>query len=428
MSNSTLLDMFLPLGPPIRSDVHLTLVKVCSMDGCGRRATSWGFCDTHYYRLRHGVPMDTPVRTRSYDGITCSVDGCDRRARAGGLCQRCWRKSRYIPRAKRKISYTLEELQSYANGRGGILVSEALGRNTKTKLQWRCAVGHEWMAVPRMVLGGTWCRVCSRLRRRLTMDEANQIATAHGGRCLSETYVGGKSLLEWECEVGHRWLRSLSGTKKGSWCVTCSSRKYKGESITRAIMERMFHVPFLKVRPPWLQGKNGHALELDGYNDDLKIAFEFQGEQHYVQGEGTFSKIDLADLQERDQLKRDACRLANVSLVIVRRFKKGTDVPGCVNQVDLAVRAAGISPLNGWLPPDRLPELDCSLDAVFGILGLEQIRQFVANKGGRLISDRVGNGSTGSKLTWECGKGHQWQATWARVRQRWCRVCRRGKC
>ena len=43
----------------------------------------------------------------------------------------------------------------------------------------------------------------------------------------------------------------------------------------------MFDTSFDKHRPDWLKNTDGYQLELDGYDQDLKIAFEYQGKQHF---------------------------------------------------------------------------------------------------------------------------------------------------
>ncbi|AYV84137.1 MAG: uvr/rep helicase [Hyperionvirus sp.] len=70
--------------------------------------------------------------------------------------------------------------------------------------------------------------------------------------------------------------------------------------------------PFKKYRPIFLE-----RLELDGYNDELKIAFEYNGLQHYKvctrfhpNGEA-----DLIKQQDRDKKKRELCTLNNISLI-----------------------------------------------------------------------------------------------------------------
>ena len=68
-------------------------------------------------------------------------------------------------------------------------------------------------------------------------------------------------------------------------------------------------------RPEWLRGSSGIKLELDFYIDDLKIAAEIQGEQHYTYipyfhktPEGYISQ------RKRDKEKRILCSMNGIKL------------------------------------------------------------------------------------------------------------------
>ena len=54
------------------------------------------------------------------------------------------------------------------------------------------------------------------------------------------------------------------------------------ELQTKFILEDIFKRPFYKIRPDFLRNDvTGYNLEIDLYNNDLKLAVEVQGDQHY---------------------------------------------------------------------------------------------------------------------------------------------------
>lgn len=103
--------------------------------------------------------------------------------------------------------------------------------------------------------------------------------------------------------------------------VVTKPRKYgsKGEQICCETMEKIYGVPFTSVRPDWLKNpETGANLEIDCYNDELKLGVEYNGIQHYV-----FPNIyhrnnkDFINQVRRDQYKLEMCDKNGVYLITV---------------------------------------------------------------------------------------------------------------
>ena len=79
--------------------------------------------------------------------------------RKGSWCRQCYNERR---RFHERLSITA--MRNLANVRGGTCLStEYLG--SKSKLMWKCGLGHCWQATPSCIVQGTWCPVCARNRR-----------------------------------------------------------------------------------------------------------------------------------------------------------------------------------------------------------------------------------------------------------------------
>jgi len=93
----------------------------------------------------------------------------------------------------------------------------------------------------------------------------------------------------------------------------------KGEAACKKALEEIFGVPFIKARPNWLRNtETGYALELDCYNEDLRIAAEYNGIQHYQWPNFTGqSQAEFVQQVRRDQFKREKCDEVGVYLITV---------------------------------------------------------------------------------------------------------------
>ena len=85
------------------------------------------------------------------------------------------------------------------------------------------------------------------------------------------------------------------------------------------MLQRFYNRPFEKIRPEWLiNPKTGRALELDLYNESLKLAVEYDGRQHkqYVK---FFHKTrkNFKRQKERDTIKSRICKDLGITLIRV---------------------------------------------------------------------------------------------------------------
>lgn len=89
------------------------------------------------------------------------------------------------------------------------------------------------------------------------------------------------------------------------------------ELQTKFLLENIFKVPFYKIRPNFLRNEvTGYNLELDLYNDDLKLAIEVQGDQHY-KFTPFFHRNKEAFLMQRyrDEMKKQKCMNEGITLI-----------------------------------------------------------------------------------------------------------------
>lgn len=92
-----------------------------------------------------------------------------------------------------------------------------------------------------------------------------------------------------------------------------------GEKLTRRALEQIYGKKFPKVRPAWLTNPStGCRLELDGYCEELKMAFEYHGIQHREWPNGFFkTKQEFYNQVARDQYKTEKCEQQGIYLIII---------------------------------------------------------------------------------------------------------------
>ena len=108
-----------------------------------------------------------------------------------------------------------------------------------------------------------------------------------------------------------------SGVEKNEKGIQGSSSNSEREC--KEIVERLFKKKFLSVRPDWLKNPmTNRNLELDMYNEELKLAFEYDGKQHReFSARWHNSEDDFNDQVLRDKMKNKLCRLKGVTLIRV---------------------------------------------------------------------------------------------------------------
>jgi hypothetical protein len=98
-----------------------------------------------------------------------------------------------------------------------------------------------------------------------------------------------------------------------------NGKESKGEAECRRVMEKIFNKPFTKIRPEWLLNPvTGKNLEIDIYNDDLKIGVEYSGRQHYHFTPFFHKTKETFTMQQyRDEMKKGKCKEKGILLIEV---------------------------------------------------------------------------------------------------------------
>lgn len=93
-----------------------------------------------------------------------------------------------------------------------------------------------------------------------------------------------------------------------------------GEQSTLDYFKRLFKTDFVKVRPTWLKNpKTGRCLELDGYSEKLKIAFEYGS--HKMAHKHSMIFTDQKNVKYKDAVKKRVCKKKGIKLIQIPDLK-----------------------------------------------------------------------------------------------------------
>jgi hypothetical protein len=157
-------------------------------------------------------------------------------------------------------------------------------------------------------------------------------------------------------------------------------------------------------------------MELDGHCQSLKLAFEYNGIQHYEEIPHFLrhSRMSLHQQKENDAHKAACCGERGIILLIIPFTDDYDEIEG---QVREAAKKQGVS-----VPMERPVDWK-SLPGIYDLGRLREMQELAAEHGGRCLSTAYGG--THTKLLWQCSEGHKpWPAEPNSIRQgHWCPAC-----
>jgi hypothetical protein len=290
--------------------------------------------------------------------------------------------------------------------------------NNKENYIWECCRGHQFPMRYDNVIAGKWCLTCHHEDTRWTPGKIVKMITDKKGKCLTifnDKFIYSAEHITVECENGHQWTPSLVSLGHGSWCGTCNENI--SERTCRRIIEFIFKKIFPKKRPSWLINSKGGQMELDCFNEELGIALEYNGEQHYKRVDNWQTEDQFNWSLQKDKEKIEICGKYNIKLLVV---------PFSVPYEKLYTYIKSICPFYPTETPDNINYDVLDLKG-YNTDRLNEIADFVwENFGGRLLSGEYINNTT--ILKFKCKEGHDYEATWGGVQSgSFCKQCMKDK-
>lgn len=164
--------------------------------------------------------------------------------------------------------------------------------------------------------GGQGCPECGILSMAKTQTKEQdiyiqQVTETHNGlyKYPNLIYINNRKKVEIECQFHGSFWQCASAHLKRQGCPHC--KEWRSEGLCRTIFEEILQIKFPKSRPTFLGRK-----EFDGYNEEYKIAIEYNGKQHYTHIPFFHrTEEDFEKQKERDRQKRDVCIERGITLI-----------------------------------------------------------------------------------------------------------------
>lgn len=291
-------------------------------------------------------------------------------------------------------------MHELAKDRGGLCLSKRY-INCITHLKWKCKEGHTWKAKPNNIKHGKWCPQCSINKMfKYSIEDMQQLAKKHGGKCLSKKYINNITELKWQCKHGHTWETKPVQVRRGNWCPQCAgvkpdtikdmqklAKKYKGKCLSKEYINANTHLEF--------ECKEGHRW--------LSMPRNVK--------EGRWCKkcywgVSLKDAQDLAKTNKGKCiskEYINCSSKLKWQCKNGHRWDATYTSIRTG----------HWCPR-------CSGK---NQRSLKDCQEIAKKHGGKCLSKEYVTAKTPMK--WECKRGHRWVVASQNMFYRgdWCREC-----
>jgi hypothetical protein len=208
------------------------------------------------------------------------------------------------------------------------------------------------------------------MSKKLSILILQELAGSKGGKCLSTKFKYYDSIYKWQCSERHTFFNKYCYIKSGTWCPDCNIY-YKKETFCRKLIEKIFDRIFVKAHPKFLRGK-----ELDGFNEELKVAFEYNGEGHYkIIKQFKLDEEKLKLIQKNDRKKIQLCKKNNVKLIVIPYWIKLEDIK---EYIVLECEKQNIFISNKNINIDDIN--------IYNSNKYRKLKEIIINNGGKLIS------------------------------------------
>jgi hypothetical protein len=220
----------------------------------------------------------------------------------------------------KRTHWTYDKLQKAGEKKGFILLDDPTKFSHSDTYAWQCKAANH---VTNFGIGSlkNGCKICYNEKRITSFDDINKwlgLNETTISLLPNQTWKGTHRNYEFHCSICNKnFLRSYYSIAKGALCPG-QSRSYS-ELVVQFFLEKLLGIEFTcNKKYDFLINSNGKKMELDGYNEEHKIAFEHHGNQHYNENSRFHDKKNtLVKREIDDDLKVQQCETNNIKLIVI---------------------------------------------------------------------------------------------------------------
>lgn len=207
-------------------------------------------------------------------------------------------------------------------------------KNSKLKVTITCPIHGDFEQVAGAHLRGQGCPKCYGLNK--TNEEFIKEASLEHGNKYDYSKVNYTTNQEKVCiicpEHGPFWQTPNNHISKHRGCPKCS--RSHGEDYIEAFLQekKLKYIHQYKIDIDIDINSSGRAF-IDFYIPELKIAIEYNGEQHYKPIKYFGGKLKFDRQVKRDQYVQDYCKKFGIKLIIIPYSKNESDIRTCIEKL-----------------------------------------------------------------------------------------------
>lgn len=220
---------------------------------------------------------------------------------------------------------TVEYIKTFVEENSDCVLLSEEYKNNHTKLKMLCGCGDTfYVPFDNFAYNETrQCLTCANQKRIeqkvLTIEEVRNFVNENTNcTLLSSEYVNAHQKLEFKCECGKLFYRTLNGFKNSIFrlCMDCSKRHSKGEIKVKEFLESK-GIEFIQEYT-FDECKYKKKLPFDFYIPAENICIEYDGEFHFEK------KVPIGDYklqQKRDAIKTKFCKDNHIKLIRIPYYE-----------------------------------------------------------------------------------------------------------